>query len=259
MLEPDAIKQIETIFQNQLSVVNISIQEINTKLDVRMEKMEQNLDQMGNQMQDIKQQQVKQNNEIQTLKNADRNSNLVFHGLKSTNFQEVTMEITEILRSVGIEGVKYCIRSIHKLGQGEWNNTPVLIALSSNLLKSDILKKKKILEENTTGLTIKEDLPEEIRKVRGELKQYSQKAKEKNMKVFMRKDKLVIHGKSWSLEELKNDKHENYLSNPKRTRDEEMPLEIHTSKKVGLQPGRKNSLESFLIPSNKNTVNPNCT
>uniref|UniRef100_A0A8D8XEY8 Uncharacterized protein n=1 Tax=Cacopsylla melanoneura TaxID=428564 RepID=A0A8D8XEY8_9HEMI len=64
------------------------------------------------------------------------------------------------------------------------------------------------------------------------LRQYSELAMQKNLKVFMRQNKLVVHGKKWTLEELEKDPTNSFLNKPKRPREDDPTLQTNAAKKI---------------------------
>lgn len=237
-MQPEVISQLEKLLERKLEESNSAMLIQFTQL------LDQKIECELSSMRDVQAQHSKQINEIQR---EQRNNNLVFHGLKSKSYGETIDEVLTLLDVCGIPGVKYCIKHLVKLGKGNWGESPVLVLFSSYLLKIDILRKKKEINEKFLGISVKEDLPETIRKVRGEMRKFSEKAREKNIKVFMKGDKLVIHGKSWSLKELQDDKSESYLKNSKRIRDEEKSPNIPKPKKLPSH-SRKTSIDQYFTP-----------
>lgn len=134
---------------------------------------------------------------------AERSSNIIIYGIKETTYAETLKKTTEILNHLIPELNKYSIKNIIKLNKGGWKSDgPIKVSLISSLIQSDIMRSKHKLQGS--DIRIAEDLSDEYREARKKLAPFSLKEKNKGNKVFMRRDTLVINGKSWTLNELQN-------------------------------------------------------
>lgn len=244
----------ENLFDSKLTGIKEGITMIDQKIDKNMETMNSNLTLISEEIKGIKQLQVDQGKQIEILKNEERSTNLIFHGLNEENYHNTLKKIIVILNSVEIEGSKYLIRNIRKLGKGDWKGKPVLVSLISVALKIDILRNKKRISELYQDVIIKEDMTQETRDIRKQLSKYSEMATSNNIKAYMRGDKLVVHGKQWSIDELARDKNKTFLINPKRGREEETSPNKGNEKRgtpnTQHQLKRVNSLENYVIKKN---------
>uniref|UniRef100_A0A8D9BNR2 Uncharacterized protein n=1 Tax=Cacopsylla melanoneura TaxID=428564 RepID=A0A8D9BNR2_9HEMI len=241
-MDPEIMKCLEELFESKLAGIKESvkdiekvhenIKEIDRKLENNLEVMNGGFQSMAKEMQLVKEEQERQTVQIKVLQEEGRDCNLIFHGIKEEGFKETTNKILEIGNSVGLGISKYCIKDTRKLGKGSWKEEPVIVNFISKLLRTDILKNKKAILEKYPGINIKEDLPKEIRETRNHLREYSEKAIQNNLKVYMRQNKLVIHGKAWTLEELQKDTAQSFLSKPKRGREDDSPTQFNASKKT---------------------------
>ncbi|KAI5733239.1 hypothetical protein M8J76_009450 [Diaphorina citri] len=248
-MDPTWQVYLENLFDNKLGSVNQNIKAMETKLDKNIEVLNKNLTTITDEIKSIKNEQIKQGVELEHLKREERGIGLVFHGLGQQSYRETLTRISEILGSVGVQDSKYLIKNIRKLGTGNWDEKPILVSLVSNPLKIDILRNKKSIGEKFPGVMIKEDMTKETREIRTLLGKYSKMAIQNNMKTTMRKDKLVINGKIWTLEELQRDTSNSFLNKSKRAREEGSPPNpTNTKKQLSQQtPLRKtNSIENFL-------------
>lgn len=252
-MDPQWQAYFENIFENKLSGIKESIVTMDQKMDRNMEVMNQNLSLISEEVKGVKQLQIKQGVEIENMKKEERSTNLIFHGLKQENYQDTLDKICEVFNSVGIKGSKYLIRYIRRLGNGNWNDKPILVSLISGPLKIDVLKNKKRVSELYPGITIKDDMTKETRGKRSQLHKYSELAMTNNIKVYMRGDKLIIHGKPLSIEELQKDSNNSFLNKQKRGREEDSSPNKGSEKKgttYNQQLKRVNSLENFVIKMN---------
>lgn len=229
-MDPVVLEYLEKLFDSKLEGVLKCVQETNSKIDTNTDVMQKTIGTVKEEVNNLKKQQSIQNTQIENIKMKECRSNLVIHGIKKPNYLESLDSIINIFDSCGIQGTKYCIKSISKLGPGKWEDRPILVSLISNLLKIDILKNKKKIEQEFQ-VKLKEDLPQNIRSTRKELAAFSKLAIDNKIKCYMKMDKLMVHGKLWSLEELKQDISNSFL-NPKRPREEDNSPELQIPKKV---------------------------
>lgn len=220
------IETLNKLLDSKLNIVSQSFgqsfRDLDAKLDHNFESLKSGIVQVSTDVALVKEEQVKQGQQIEELKKEDRYSNLVFYGLKQANYMNSLSKVIEILDKIGIQGSKYFIRNIRKLGKGNWDETPLLISFTSGSLKVDIMRKRSVIRENFEGVVVKEDLPKETRETRNQLKTFSKLAFDHKLKVQMKEDKLVINKKPWTLEELQNDVSQSFLNSPKRPRDEDI-------------------------------------
>uniref|UniRef100_A0A8D8W272 Endonuclease-reverse transcriptase n=1 Tax=Cacopsylla melanoneura TaxID=428564 RepID=A0A8D8W272_9HEMI len=238
-----SIEQIEALFDQKMSIINENIQAVEKKTDSLKQMFEE--DRAGR-----KKTEEIQTNFIKRIENKEKQSNIIIHGINEGNYMNTQRKIMEIMAEMDIKISKYCITNMVKMNKKEtdkWNGEgPVKVSLISIFLKQDILRNRYKLKTN--GITIKEDLSEETRETRKKLSVFSKKAKDAELKVHMRNDKLVINGKSWTLEQLQNDANETFLDKPKRNRDddEEGKNAQLTKKPPHINRIRNNSMDNFL-------------
>lgn len=241
----------ENLFESKLQGVNQSMKDIELKLDQNMDTLKNGLITIAEDVKNIKLEQNKQGILIEQLQKEERNTNLIFHGLNRQSYHESLEKVIEILDSIGINSSKYLIKNIKKLGPGNWNDRPILVSFVSIPLKIDVLRNRKLISEKFQGITFKDDLSKEIREKRAKLSEYSQLAISNNIKAYMKKDKLVVHGKEWSLEELQNDSSNSFLKNTKRPREETSPPQGQITKKT------QSYSSQFKTNSTGNAASPN--
>lgn len=254
MMDQQTMTYLEGLFDSKLAVLNTNIKDIDKKLDKNTALLKKGLTSVVEDLKSVKEEQQKQASSIEILQKEASNTDIIIYGLKQENYPDTVSKILSILETVGITITKYCIRNIRKLGKGNWNETPVLVSLSSGLLKSDIMKKKKDISENyQEEISIREALTKEVRERRKLLKEFSDQAKANNIKTYMRQDKLMIEGKAWTLEDLQKDIKKTFLNNNKRSREDDSPTG-HQNKKTVHTPGRRNSIENFVQRGTPTTV-----
>lgn len=189
-----------------------------------------------------------------TQDSIERNSNIIIYGVQENNYGEVLRKIIEILKELVPETTKYHIKGLIKLSKGGWNtNGPIKVNLISNILKNDIMRSKHKLQGRE--LRIAEDLSIENREIRKKLAPYSLAEKNKGNKVFMRKDTLVINGRTWTLNELQNKD-----TDVMETATQEQETILQQNQGNTENKGLKRSHSSIVSPANTvNTIKKNKT
>lgn len=205
------IQSLDTKMQGHVSSINNNMVElernINGNIDQKFQVMNNKVETLHAENQELKETLEKQNNRIETLeskdKGIDRSVNIVIYGVKDQYYHGVLNKIIQTVRGIEVDITKYCVKGIFKIGRKKWNEDgPVRVSFISNILRNDIMRNKHKLKNNQNGIYIREDLSESDRNTRSKLLTYSLEAKTQGKKVFMKNDKLVIDGKTWSLQEL---------------------------------------------------------
>lgn len=186
----DLNTKIDNVEANLIARLNENIKEIKTEVNALKESNDEL-------KQTIAQQQIK----IKSLELSSKANNIVLFGISPQVLSEnINQDIINLLSQyveINISNINYT----RKLGRG---NGPILLSLTSWNKKKEILTKKQDIKDDT-GITIKADLPYETRKIRKELSYYWNLKEEEGKKVHIRHEKLIIDGKSWTLEDLKNE------------------------------------------------------
>ncbi|KAI5699895.1 hypothetical protein M8J75_010776 [Diaphorina citri] len=224
--------------------IKVLLDEKFSSLETKFAQLDSKSDEIKKCLEDYKEERkAREEEQVRFMKrseNNERNKNLIIHGIKEKSYHETLKKIMETLTLMEINIPKYCISNIVKLGKKKWDEEgPILMSLISTLLKQDILRNRIKLNEKNTNISIKEDMSSETRETRKKLAKFSLKAKQEDMKVQMRGDKLMVNGKKWTLKELEEDTQETYLNKPKRNREEEISPEIRQNKKIKYQHSKK--------------------
>lgn len=247
------IEEIRNALDEKLTTVNNQLVVLDQRTNLIMTTMESD-------MKDRATKEEEQSKFRKRIENRERQTNIIIHGIQEDTYRDTLNKVLEILADMDIKVSKYCIASITKLGKKDprpedsspssnlWKNQgPLLVSLISVILKQDILRNKAKLTGKNSNISIKEDLPLEVREQRKSLSVYSEKAKKAELKVHMRGNKLMINGQLWTLEDLQSDTQESYLNKPKRGREEDSsPNKDAAKKKTEKERVRKNSMDRFL-------------
>jgi hypothetical protein len=89
---------------------------------------------------------------------------------------------------------------LRKLGRSR-GNRPIFVKFTMFSKKLEVLKNKSKLAGSR--IRVEQDYSREVREIRRELIPYLKVARSRGHKAVMKKDKLMVNGKTHSLEELK--------------------------------------------------------
>uniref|UniRef100_A0A8D8UMV1 Endonuclease-reverse transcriptase n=2 Tax=Cacopsylla melanoneura TaxID=428564 RepID=A0A8D8UMV1_9HEMI len=240
------LEALNDLLDSKLSVTNQGVKLLEDKLDQNFKIISEGMSTMKEEIIVMKEEQTKQGKQINQLEMDKRNTNIILHGIKEESYHQSLIKTMEILNGIGIQGSKYLIKDLRKLGKGKWTDCPLLVSLISVPLKIDILKNKNLIKEKFPNVIVKDDLSKEAREKRIQLAEYSKLAHDNNLKVYMKQDKLVVNKKEWTLEELQKDLGHTFLNKYKRPRDEDKSPNKNAKKPQG-SISRKNSIEKYLI------------
>lgn len=138
--------------------------------------------------------------EINYMQKDIRKNNLILHGIEENENNDIDLlqlvldNLNSICSKSSIEEWdKWEISKVQRLGKrAEGKIRPVLITLTLNWRKIQILKNKKHLPER---ISVMEDFPKEILTKRKELKIKLQEEIKKGNQAYIRYDQLIIKGK----------------------------------------------------------------
>ena len=151
---------------------------------------------------------------VEILERNIRKNNIAVFGLNEIDennlLASTQKKIKEVLK---IEIKQSEINNIYK-PKSEHQITPVIVELTTFLKKSEIFKAIGKLKENNleklkeSGLIITNDLPKEERDKQKVLRKKLKNARSKNQNAKIQRGKLLINGKIYDYEDLKNDREE---------------------------------------------------
>lgn len=205
------MESFEAKFQENISVIKNNMemldQKINGNINSKFEMINSKVENLSRENKELSTAVEKQNERLDILEkkdlSGDRRLNIIINGIIDQYYQGILIKIITTLKEIDVDITKYCIKGLFKIGKKKWSEDgPIRVTFISSILRNDVLKNKHKLKSNPNNIFIREDLSENDREVRKKLSRYSLDAKNKGKKVFMRNDKLVIDGKTWSLEEL---------------------------------------------------------
>uniref|UniRef100_T1I9T9 Uncharacterized protein n=1 Tax=Rhodnius prolixus TaxID=13249 RepID=T1I9T9_RHOPR len=135
-----------------------------------------------------------------------RNNVLLYNVPEIVNeyYEELEKQVMDVFRNnLGTDIAKSEIKWLKRLGSRAPHSTrPILITLNSFSRKREVLKASKKL--TGTVLSLSDDFSPEIRSIRKQLLPYRKDAIESGLKCTFKFDKLVIGGKEFTLDQLKN-------------------------------------------------------
>lgn len=152
----------------------------------------------------------KQNSElrktVQSLDNKLRKNNIVIYGIdNSENESQALLEkniCTFINSKLNVDVASNDIETCYRLGKNFDKPRPVLVRFCNYKIKSAIFGNVKNLKNS--GFAISDDLTPHERGLRAKLIKYKNKASNMQLRCRIYKNKLVVEGISYSIDELAN-------------------------------------------------------
>lgn len=200
------LNQIKEMLNGKLDSVQ---REVNKNTDSKFLGVQNVLREIQNENKDTRERVEKNEeriNKLETREQLDeRKVSLIVFGVQGEYLSDVMNQILLVVKEIGIDMNKYQIKRMFKLGRKKWSEEgPLKIVLTSSILRNDILKNKHKIKSNNQ-IKFKEDLSKEEQQTRTKLVKFSLAAKSKGENVHMKNDKLVINGKSWTLQQLEEE------------------------------------------------------
>ncbi|CAH1155681.1 unnamed protein product [Phaedon cochleariae] len=198
-----------------LKDVYLLMQNINTNLSEKIEKVEQSTQSLCKALQigvsivkeevQILQEENKQlKSKLEKVEKRQKHNNLVFYGIKEEasenqhSLLETIVEITE--QKLEIELKKSDFNDIFRLGKKSGSqsghNRPILVSLISHIKRQEILRSGKKFK--STGIFVADDLSDSERKERKILIEGLKEARNNNKKASIKGNKLIIEGKEYT-------------------------------------------------------------
>lgn len=191
-------KQMENLFeklkiemQTQLQTQTENLTEkFNSKLDEKIQPLLEDNIILKNKVETLE-------SKVQFLEKELRKNNLVLHGIQENevNQQDLMEIVLKVLNDLSEKTNmevwdRWEINMVRRLGKkGDGRTRPILISLTLNWRKFEILKNNKSFPENTYAT---EDMPKEVLIKRKELKKTVEEEKAKGNLAYIRYDKIVI-------------------------------------------------------------------
>lgn len=145
---------------------------------------------------------------IRTLEKNNRANNLIFYNIKYDDNEQLHHVVKHFLdNKLDVSLELYEIANIHRLGkkvQDQNKNPPILVSLTSNLRKREILANVGKLKGS--GIGVSEDLNEEERLKKKVIYNHYKTAKINNCPAKLYKNSVVINGVSYTYEDIQGSK-----------------------------------------------------
>jgi hypothetical protein len=133
-----------------------------------------------------------------------RRNNIILFGLQERGdesyLESLEMVVKFLSEKMGVETSKENIDYLTRLGRRR-GERPILVKFTTFFKKLDVWRNKKNLAG--TNIRVDEDLSTESRKIRRELIPYLKDAKKWGHRAFLRKHALIINGRAYDLNYLK--------------------------------------------------------
>lgn len=184
--------QNDTILNETLAEIT-TLREENSNLKSEVQKL-------SNVVIQIKAELAQQNNKINNLETYSRSNNLIFYGIRQDNPENCESKIKNVLGNVmHIDNVDNIdIEKCHRLGQKK--GAPIIVRFQSFKDRAKIWNLKSSLKDSK--ISISEDFPHETINKRKTLFPIMMQARKKGKLAFLKEDKLIVDGCSYSVEDL---------------------------------------------------------
>ena len=179
---------------------------VKTEIAKLSEECKQRYVEQKKEIDDLKAKMQKQNKVIDSIARAN---NLVFFGvtLENENVTALENKVVDICKNMIKVPLELSdLNKVIRIGKKGAINNPILVSFLSNIKRFQILKNSSNLK--ASGITVSADLSKEEREQRKFLSQCSRQLKEKSHACIMKRNGLVVNGKFWSIEQLKDNIHE---------------------------------------------------
>lgn len=179
---------------------------------------------------------------IQKFEKILRKKNLIFFGVDETengylNLQNKILDIINNIMKVDCQ--KGDIECILRMGKKSEKIRPIIVTFTTMGKKVELLKNKKLLQNNST-LYIKEDFPPEVLEERKKLRSQLEKEREQGRKAYIKYNKLVILPEK---EKIQHERQKRILSQS----PEAVTVVKKDLKNTNKNPSKKNKFDSYFI------------
>lgn len=179
--------------------VNKNIDDKVNMINGRVDKLDQTIKSQCNMIEQHKQEISKLREELEKQEFDLKKNNLILHKIPETekNINELKQLIIAIISDecrVKLEDFHFenCFR-LGKKKSTNANPRPILLSLTSTMMKITILREKK----HAKTISISEDMPKHILEKRKPLKPIMESLRKEGKKVYFKLDKLIVNGKPW--------------------------------------------------------------
>lgn len=171
-------QDIKTMEQNIKDAINSKFQEKFNAIELKSNELEKRID--------------VQQNTIDNLEKLTRKKNVIFFGIeeRERNYYELQNSILDIINnSMGIQCQKFEIESVRRLGKKIAKPRPVIVTLTTQWKKIEILRKRKVLDSQ--NFYVKEDFPPKVQQTRKLLQEEVELQRSLGNNVVLRYDKII--------------------------------------------------------------------
>ena len=174
----------------------------------RLTKIEQVVQRTKSEVIELKEENERLRRNLDYLEGQSKRNNIIFYGIeenpeKSETWQETEEIVLDILKKhTDINITNDMIERSHRMGKKSFDRTyprPVVVKLQSFKKKEEILKYYRQLK--SVGVAMTEHYSDGVKQTRGKLKKHLIQAKEEGCIVHMRYDKLIINGRTYTLQQ----------------------------------------------------------
>lgn len=225
------LNNVNDNLSTKIDNIKKEVDTLNKKLDQKIEVVEDRIEALETENRNLK----KKLNETEKIL---KKRNIILKGLAESESEDIVEKVIDLSKNklginLKIEDISECFR----LGTPTQNKArPILLVLVSGIKKSELVSQRRLLKGS--NIYISDDLSLEERKEKRLLGEKLKEARAQNKKAFIKGNKLLVDGESYSIEDFERQESDLPLGNPKPTENPTTQSSLSSSEIVGQQPDR---------------------
>lgn len=239
-LSDDIARELKNLFETQKEELSEQWNNTVQSLVREVREMKSELDTARRDLAGVRGRMEWLESKLDYQENQSRRNNLVFYGLdegRNESWEESENLVKEVIASMGVRVSEMDIDRAHRVGSRK-GKRPIIVRFAFYKRKVEVLINAKKLQN--TGYAVSEDFSAKVRARRDQLKGHMATARERGFRASIRFDKLIVDGRSYSLEELQGMHSEKADKTPSN-------VELATSSRTdrGMEPNHGNGSSAW--------------
>jgi hypothetical protein len=199
----DVLKKLESldVIMEDITTVRNTMTRMNSSLS----HMQEEIKTLKSTCQRLESEKNHLERQMDRLESFSRRSNLLIYNVpedKNETWKQCEKLVVDIVTSrMRIKLTSDDIERAHRIGRPSNRSRPIVVKFSNYKKKVELLSSISLLKGSNINIT--EDYTHRVRMIRNELKSYMLNARRDGEYAALRYDRLLINGKTYSLEELK--------------------------------------------------------
>jgi hypothetical protein len=176
------------------------------RMGIAFDELDQEVSSLKKRCQQLEEEKESLRKGLDRLEGFSRRSNVVLYNVEEEegeNWSRSEKKVLDIFqRFLKLQFEYYSIERAHRIGGKGSNPRPIVVKFNNYKDKLKVLSRSKYLKGTKIGVA--EDYTEEVRKIRVQLKEHLIAARREGRHAVLRFDKLIIEGRSYTLDQLSN-------------------------------------------------------